>query len=582
MSLFQMQPLPSTDEEQPGPSSGLGHQQRPHCRRILTGTGLLVVLGLCWVALQKSPEFLARRFGAPSLVEGQPEAQEAWGMGKVWQWHKDRLEAYKIHKKTNWDGEQQKTANARWEVFDGKKIRSIGSRTDTDMPPKKKARNGQLLKDLLDDSEHLKAVKEEFGQCVVTVADAFWKVKTLTEAEGQALYGPNFHNHDDMLMLHSCATTDPRCDQGHFGPQFMTFHRALLLKYELALLAVDPSIEAMPYWNMAYDAQGGKYEMDPIKGIFTNNYFGDYYGNMGMANYQVTNGLFANWPIAHWTSERFGSESHMAKGNPCIEKEYFTGTTASVCDRCCMDTTGTCECDEETDTYSTFLRAHDDCTPWVARWPEDPDCIEMSTFMCSQRFKRISVEPGPRAKGLESADGLGKLGGTWKLVYNEEDFNNCTDIKQFFLAVAGSQRFKRISVEPGFLSTFRQLILPQMQKRADAISEDTEYGKYVRKAVRKLTDTAEQESQYSDAFTSVLQEIMKQLCGDYMLFGFIRDRIHLGKQQTPIYPRFFHSQAHIKFGKDLLDVTTSPNEAAAFTGYHSDIDRSSMTWMMVI
>ena len=28
----------------------------------------------------------------------------------------------------NWDGEQQKTANARWEVFDGKKIRSIGSR----------------------------------------------------------------------------------------------------------------------------------------------------------------------------------------------------------------------------------------------------------------------------------------------------------------------------------------------------------------------------------------------------------------------------------------------------------------------
>ena len=36
------------------------------------------------------------------------------------------------------------------------------------MPPKKKARNGQLRKDLLD-SEHLKAVKEEFGQCVVTV-----------------------------------------------------------------------------------------------------------------------------------------------------------------------------------------------------------------------------------------------------------------------------------------------------------------------------------------------------------------------------------------------------------------------------
>jgi len=536
--MFQMQQLPTSDEEQPGHGPGFGNQQRPpcHCRKLLTGAGVLGVLGLCWMALQKSPEFLAWRFGSPSLVEGQPEAQEAWGMGKVWQWHKDRLEAYKKHKKTNWDADQQDKANGRWEVFDGKTIRF-----------KNKPRVRREWRTLSDEMKQ-------------KVADAFWKVKTLTEAEGQALYGPNFHNHDDMLMLHSCATTDPRCDEGHFGPQFMTFHRALLLKYELALLAVDPSIEAMPYWNMAYDAQGGKYEMDPIKGIFTNNYFGDYYGNMGMANYQVTNGLFANWPIAHWTSERFGSKSHMAKGNPCIEKEYFKGTTASVCDRCCMDTSGTCECDEDTDTYSTFLRAHDDCTPWVARWPEDPDA-------------------------------LGPLGGTYKLVYTEEDFHNCTDIKQVrtwmewqdcieMSTFMCSQRFKRISVEPGFLSTFRKLILPQMQKRADAFSEDTDYGKYVRKAVRKLTDTAEQESQHSDAFTSVLQELLKQLCGDYMLFGFIRDRVHLGKHQTPTYPRFFHSQAHIKFGKDLLDVTTSPNEAAAFTGYHSDIDRSSMTWMI--
>ena len=76
------------------------------------------------------------------------------------------------------------------------------------------------------------------------VANAFWTLKTLTTEAGQAKYGPDFHNHDDMLFLHSCATTDPKCDQGHFGPQFMTFHRALLLKYERAMLSVDPSIEA--------------------------------------------------------------------------------------------------------------------------------------------------------------------------------------------------------------------------------------------------------------------------------------------------------------------------------------------------
>ena len=79
---------------------------------------------------------------------------------------------------------------------------------------------------------------------------------------------------------------------------------------------------------------------------------------------------------------------------------------------------------------------------------------------------------------------------------------------------------------------------------------------------------------------AALQELVKEICADKMLYGFVRERMHLGKLKDPKYPHFFHSQAHIKFGKDLLDVTTSPNEAAAFTGYHSDIDRSSMTWML--
>ena len=89
------------------------------------------------------------------------------------------------------------------------------------------------------------------------VADAFWVVKTLTTAEGQAVYGDKFVNYDEILLLHSCAVKDPRCDQGHYGPQFMTFHL-----FEESVLAVDPSIGAIPYWDYDSDTEQGMYFED--------------------------------------------------------------------------------------------------------------------------------------------------------------------------------------------------------------------------------------------------------------------------------------------------------------------------------
>ena len=41
---------------------------------------------------------------------------------------------------------------------------------------------------------------------------------------------------------------------------------------------------------------------------------------------------------------------------------------------------------------------------------------------------------------------------------------------------------------------------------------------------------------------------------------------------------FFHSMAHLKNGLDLADVTTSPNDPAAFTGHHANVDRNNMIW----
>jgi len=68
---------------------------------------------------------------------------------------------------------------------------------------------------------------------------------------------------------------------------------------------------------------------------------------------------------------------------------------------------------------------------------------------------------------------------------------------------------------------------------------------------------------------------VKPNCTDSMLEGYYKTKNKGHRGHVP----YFHSQAHIKFGIDLLDVATSPNEAAAFTGYHADIDRNNMHWM---
>jgi hypothetical protein len=193
-------------------------------------------------------------------------------------------------------------------------------------------------------------------------------MKTTLTADGQTLYGPRFINYDDLLFLHACSLSDPRCDQAHFGPHFMTFHRALLLKVERSLLAIDSDIEAMPYWDYAKDTNTGVY-FQTGNFIFSNDYFGDYAGDPKQ-NYAVTNGLFAYWPIAEFTEERFGESSSLDV--LCARQKYFTGFTASVCERCCGQSD--CTCDPETDTSKTWFRAHDDCTPYVTRNPfEEPN-----------------------------------------------------------------------------------------------------------------------------------------------------------------------------------------------------------------
>ncbi|CAJ1413034.1 unnamed protein product [Effrenium voratum] len=76
-----------------------------------------------------------------------------------------------------------------------------------------------------------------------------------------------------------------RVRRAHFGPQFMTWHSAFVLEFENALLSVDSTIGALPYWDSTVTSPS----------IFSETYFGSAPGTG--SDSQVVDGAFPNWPI---------------------------------------------------------------------------------------------------------------------------------------------------------------------------------------------------------------------------------------------------------------------------------------------
>eukprot|EP00197_Chlamydomonas_leiostraca_P016263 CAMPEP_0202863950 /NCGR_PEP_ID=MMETSP1391-20130828/4382_1 /ASSEMBLY_ACC=CAM_ASM_000867 /TAXON_ID=1034604 /ORGANISM="Chlamydomonas leiostraca, Strain SAG 11-49" /LENGTH=436 /DNA_ID=CAMNT_0049543641 /DNA_START=102 /DNA_END=1412 /DNA_ORIENTATION=+ len=131
---------------------------------------------------------------------------------------------------------------------------------------------------------------------------------------GKRLYGPLYKEYDHFLVKHIITTKDPRGDQGHVDVCFLTFHRALALEFELALLSVVPALKAMPYWNFLHDLRGGKYFMHPTKYMFSPSWAGSLTGDP-QYNYTVTDGLLAWQPVSRWIPTKWGNWSAYWAGN---------------------------------------------------------------------------------------------------------------------------------------------------------------------------------------------------------------------------------------------------------------------------
>ena len=117
------------------------------------------------------------------------------------------------------------------------------------------------------------------------VVTAMWTMKTETTESGRAKYGSQFRTYDYFVVKHAVATTDSRGDQAHFGAHFISWHSAFVLEFENTLLAIDPMIGAMPYWD----------ETIASPSVFTEDYFGTDPDTA--VSPDVTTGKFANFPV---------------------------------------------------------------------------------------------------------------------------------------------------------------------------------------------------------------------------------------------------------------------------------------------
>lgn len=185
------------------------------------------------------------------------------------------------------------------------------------------------------------------------VVKAMWIMKTTSQEEGQARYGPQFKSYDMMVLKHVKAALHPAGDQAHFREVFALFHLMWTLEVEGSLVAIDPSILGVPYWNCLKDPQG----------VFTQEYLGSFSGTgpeysvLGKYQYQiylvsqsdcvfvyftftnssltsVLDGRFARWPVP-WSRE-LGVEYSNAYGymraplNP-VSSPYVTRRGGSMC-----------------------------------------------------------------------------------------------------------------------------------------------------------------------------------------------------------------------------------------------------------
>jgi len=85
-------------------------------------------------------------------------------------------------------------------------------------------------------------------------------MRSISLKAGFDKYGTRFRSYDYLSVKHATSVAHPCEDQGHLYTNQITFHRALLVEFELSVIAIckvigGNSVSALPYWNWLIDVE---------------------------------------------------------------------------------------------------------------------------------------------------------------------------------------------------------------------------------------------------------------------------------------------------------------------------------------
>lgn len=101
--------------------------------------------------------------------------------------------------------------------------------------------------------------------------NAMYKLWEVSEEDGQALYGDEFHSAKYFTEAHHFNAGGPISDHIHEGLGFVTQHIKLSNMFEKSMQSVDPSV-TLPYWEFTRESTANKTVYDSI--MFTESTFG--------------------------------------------------------------------------------------------------------------------------------------------------------------------------------------------------------------------------------------------------------------------------------------------------------------------
>lgn len=144
--------------------------------------------------------------------------------------------------------------------------------------------------------KHPRRVRKELRSLSVQQRDRVFNamniMKKTSTLQGQVSFGRRYVSYDDLVAQHLQAAAARHCDEAHLGQAFATYHRAFTLRFEESLLAVDPSIGALPYWDYNIEAKSKNPRESEIW-----EWFGSSEGDPAQGN-AVKDGRFGHWRVA--------------------------------------------------------------------------------------------------------------------------------------------------------------------------------------------------------------------------------------------------------------------------------------------